>query len=189
MRVSESNVVTGEVIALSDGTTAKIRPIASGDAAALVRFHERLSPASITFRYFYPHLALGAAEVAHLTEVDGHDRVALVVERDGELIAVGRYDRLRDPAQAEVAFVVADAFQHQGIGTMLLHRLATRAKEAGIRLPCGRGVGGEQADALGLPCHRLSDGVNNCVWNGRAQDVNRPSSSGAVGRPRPARAR
>ncbi len=113
-------------------TTATIRPIVPGDAAALVRFHEHLSPPSVTLRYFYPHLELKAAEVAHLTEVDGRDRAALVVERDGELIAVGRYDRLNDPTQAEVAFVVADAFQHQGIATTLLRRLATLAREAGI---------------------------------------------------------
>jgi RimJ/RimL family protein N-acetyltransferase len=53
--------------------------------------------------------------------------------RYGELIAVGRYDRLDDPTQAEVAFVVADVFQHHGIATMLLHRLAARARKAGIR--------------------------------------------------------
>ena len=52
---------------------------------------------------------------------------------NGELIAVGRYDRLDDPTQAEVAFVVVDAFQHHGIATMLLHRLAARARKAGIR--------------------------------------------------------
>jgi GNAT superfamily N-acetyltransferase len=132
MKASQSTVVAGEVVALGDRTTATIRPIAPGDAAALVRFHAHLSPASITLRYFYPHLELGAAEVAHLTDVDGQDRVALVVERDGELLAVGRYDRLSDRTQAEVAFVVADAFQHQGIATMLLRRLATRAKAAGI---------------------------------------------------------
>ncbi len=124
--------MAGEVIALADRTTATIRPITPGDAAALVRFHGHLSATSISLRYFYPHLELEAAEVAHLTQVDGWDRVALVVEREGELIAVGRYDRLRDPTRAEVAFVVADEFQHHGIATVLLQRLAGRAKEAGI---------------------------------------------------------
>jgi GNAT superfamily N-acetyltransferase len=75
---------------------------------------------------------LRAEEVAHLTQVDGIDRVALVVECGGELIAVGRYDRLDDPTQAEVAFVVADAFQHHGLATMLLHRLANAAKSVGV---------------------------------------------------------
>ncbi len=132
MPSSPCTVPTGDVIDVGDRTTATIRPIAPGDAAALVRFHEHLSPASVTLRYFYPHLELTAAEVAHFTEVDGRDRAALVVERGGELIAVGRYDRLNDPTQAEVAFVVADAFHHQGIATMLLRRLATVAREAGI---------------------------------------------------------
>jgi len=129
---TEGTRAIGEIFELGDRTSATIRPIRPADAGALVRFHERLSYRSISLRYFYPHLELQAAEVAHLTEVDGRDRAALVVERDGEVIAVGRYDRLKDPTQAEVAFVVADAFQHHGIATMLLHRLAARARKAGI---------------------------------------------------------
>jgi GNAT superfamily N-acetyltransferase len=121
-----------ELFELGDRTKAIIRPITPGDADALIRFHERLSRKSVTSRYFYPHLELQAGEVAHLTEVDGRDRAALVVERDGELIAIGRYDRLLDPMQAEVAFVVADAFQHHGLATMLLHCLAALARKAGI---------------------------------------------------------
>jgi RimJ/RimL family protein N-acetyltransferase len=131
MRSAPPAVEPGESFALGDRTLA-IRPIAPEDAAALVRFHQHLSPASVRLRYFYPHLELEAAEVAHLTEVDGRDRCALVVERSGELVAVGRYDRLDDPTQAEIAFVVADAFQHHGLATMLLHRLAARARKAGI---------------------------------------------------------
>lgn len=109
-----------------------VRRICADDTAALVRFHHRLSDSSIRCRYFYPHLELRAEEVAHLTQVDGMNRVALVAERAGELIAVGRYDRLDDPTQAEVAFVVADAFQHHGLATMLLHQLAVLARDVGI---------------------------------------------------------
>ncbi len=115
-----------------DGIDALVRPIRTDDADALVAFHRGLSVASISRRYFYPHLELRAEEVAHFTQVDGRDRVALVVERAGELIAVGRYDRLADPSQAEVAFVVADTFQHKGVATMLLRRLADIARSAGI---------------------------------------------------------
>jgi RimJ/RimL family protein N-acetyltransferase len=128
-----SKTAVGELFELGDRTMATLRPIRPDDAEALVRFHGRLSCRSVTLRYFYPHLALQPAEVAHLTEVDGRDRAALVMARYGELIAVGRYDRLDDPTQAEVAFVVADVFQHHGIATMLLHRLAARARKAGIR--------------------------------------------------------
>jgi GNAT superfamily N-acetyltransferase len=59
-------------------------------------------------------------------------RVALVLEQDGVLLAVARYDRLDDPTQAEVAFVVADKFQHHGIATMLLQQLAQQARGSGI---------------------------------------------------------
>ncbi len=83
-------------------------------------------------RYFYPHLELRAEEVAHLTSVDGFDRVAYVVEHDGEIVAVGRYDRLDDHCCAEVAFVVADEFQHHRLGSMLFERLVETARRAGI---------------------------------------------------------
>jgi GNAT superfamily N-acetyltransferase len=129
---SETATMRAEPIDVGDEITAMIRPIAASDAEALVRFHHRLSRRAVTRRYFYPHLELGVEEVAHLTEVDGRDRVALVVARAGELIAVGRYDRLDAPELAEVAFVVLDRFQHQGIATRLLQRLAARAREVGV---------------------------------------------------------
>jgi ribosomal protein S18 acetylase RimI-like enzyme len=129
---SEIAAVTTEEFDLGDGHAATVRPILPSDADALVRFHHQLSPRAVTLRYFYPHLELGVDEVAHLTEVDGRDRVALVIERAGELIAIGRYDRLRTPDLAEVAFVVSDAFQHRGIATMLLQRLAAQARMAGV---------------------------------------------------------
>jgi GNAT superfamily N-acetyltransferase len=132
MRIPAALSDPEEQFELGDRTKAIVRSVTPGDADALIRFHGRLSRQTITSRYFYPHLALQADEVAHLTEVDGRDRVALVVEKAGELIAVGRYDRLVDRTQAEVAFVVADEFQHHGLATMLLHCLAERARRAGI---------------------------------------------------------
>ena len=111
---------------------AVVRPISSADAGALLRFHGHLSARSIRLRYFYPHEDLSPSEVAHFTQIDGEARVALVVERASELIAVGRYDRLDDHRVAEVAFVVADAYQHHGLATMLLHRLADAARSVGI---------------------------------------------------------
>src|ERR1700733_1175338 len=127
-----SPVETGDRISLDDGTGAVVRPISSADAAALLRFHGGLSARSIQLRYFSPHKDLSPDEVAHFTQVDGEARVALVVERARELIAVGRYERLDDHRVAEVAFVVADAYQHQGLATMLLHHLADAALSAGI---------------------------------------------------------
>jgi GNAT superfamily N-acetyltransferase len=121
-----------ESITLAEGVTVTLRPIAPADAAALVEFHRLLSDRTVFLRYFYPHRALGTEEVEHLTRLDGRDRLALVVECAGELVAVGRYDRLAGHSEAEVAFVVADAFQHHGLGTLLLQRLARAARLVGI---------------------------------------------------------
>ena len=122
----------GDVVSFDNGTKAVVRPITAADAGALLRFHGALSARSIRLRYFYPHSDLSSSEVEHFTHVDGSTRVALVVEYSNELIAIGRYDQLDDRSLAEVAFVVADAYQHRGLATMLLYRLADAARSVGI---------------------------------------------------------
>jgi len=123
----------GVDVLLADGTTARVRPIAPDDGPALVAFHQRLSPESVVLRYFTPHPHLTDAEVARLTHVDGIDRVALVAERGGRLVAVARYDRAPGSENAEVAFTVEDEFQGRGVGTILLEHLAAAARQHGIR--------------------------------------------------------
>jgi len=127
-----SPIDAGNLINFDDGTEAVVRPISSADSQALLRFHSRLSARSIQLRYFYPHTDLSPREIEHFTQVDGKDRMAFVVECARELIAVGRYDRLEDHRVAEVAFVVADAYQHHGLATRLLQRLADTARAVGI---------------------------------------------------------
>jgi len=119
-------------VLLADGTTARLRPITPDDAEALRAFHGRLSQQSIVLRFFGPHPRLSDAEVERFTHVDGADRVALVAERAGALVAVARYDRSPGSDDAEVAFVVADEFQGRGLGTILLEHLASAARRHGI---------------------------------------------------------
>jgi GNAT superfamily N-acetyltransferase len=129
-------ITAGAFAAIADGPRANcdfsLRPIAPSDAGALVRFHEQLSDQTLRLRYFNLHRNLAPDEVGHLTCVDGFNRVAYVVEREGDIIAVGRYDRCDKPCRAEVAFVVADEFQYHGLGPMLLERLVETAKLASI---------------------------------------------------------
>lgn len=120
-------------VLLSDGTTAHVRDISPADGEALVDFHRSLSTESIVLRFFGPHPVLSDKEVAHFTTVDGADRVALVAERAGRIVAVARYDRTAGSDDAEVAFVVADAFQGKGLATILLEHLAVAARAHGIR--------------------------------------------------------
>lgn len=49
-----------------------------------------------------------------------------------EMIGIGRYDRTNDPTEAEVAFMISDAHQGRGIGSILLEHLAAAAHERGI---------------------------------------------------------
>jgi acetyl coenzyme A synthetase (ADP forming)-like protein len=120
-------------VLLTDGTTAHVRDISPDDGEELVAFHGRLSTESIVLRFFGPHPRLSATEIERFTHVDGVDRVALVAERGGRMVAVARYDRTAGKDEAEVAFVVADEFQGKGLGTILLEHLAVVARTHGIR--------------------------------------------------------
>jgi len=114
------------------GTTVSLRPIRPEDASRLVDFHERLSAQSVYRRFFSVHPQLSAAEVERFTRVDYVDRLAIIAEVGDRLIAVGRYDRSPGATEAEVAFVVADQSQHDGIATFLLELLADAAWVNGI---------------------------------------------------------
>jgi acetyl coenzyme A synthetase (ADP forming)-like protein len=117
---------------LMDGSSIHIRPIHPSDAPSLAAFHSTLSLETVRRRFFSPKRELGAEELQRFTTVDHHDRVALVAELGDELVGVARYDRLGDAPDAEVAFVVADAHQGRGVGTVLLDQLASAARERGI---------------------------------------------------------
>jgi GNAT superfamily N-acetyltransferase len=119
-------------IVLRDGTHLVVRPIRPTDADALVALHARLSADTIYRRYFgvRPHLA--PADVDRFTRVDGRVRFALVAMRASDLVAVARYEGRPGEPSAELAVVVDDVLQHQGVGRLLLQRLLDVAREAGL---------------------------------------------------------
>ncbi|MET3921525.1 GNAT family N-acetyltransferase [Arthrobacter sp. UYEF20] len=120
-------------VVLRDGGTAHLRPIHPADADAVQAFHVGQSQKSTYMRFFAFKSRLSAKELQRFTEVDYRDRVALVITIGGEIMGIGRYDRLDDPEEAEVAFNIADAHQGRGIGSILLEHLAAAARENGIR--------------------------------------------------------
>lgn len=124
----------GDVV-LADGGTVHVRPIMPDDAERLEALHASLSPETIHYRFFSPRPRLSERDVERFTTVDHDRRVALIALLHGEMIAVARYDTLptgtTDP-EAEVAFVVQDAHQGRGLGTILLEHLAAAARERGI---------------------------------------------------------
>jgi acyl-CoA synthetase (NDP forming)/GNAT superfamily N-acetyltransferase len=118
-------------VVLSDGGIARLRPIRPDDAGLLVDFYGRVSEESKYFRFFAPYPQLSPRDVTRSTQVDYVDRVALILTVGGQMIAVGRYERLTDQ-QAEVSFLVEDAHQGRGVGQLLLEHLAEAARERGI---------------------------------------------------------
>jgi RimJ/RimL family protein N-acetyltransferase len=121
---------------LRDGERIEIRPIRPDDRDALAEGIRRLSPKSRYRRFFSPVSGLSEKQLTYLTAVDHHDHEALVaVEPETERgIGVARFVRSESDAEvAEFAVAVADDWHNRGVGTALIHRLADRAREEGIR--------------------------------------------------------
>jgi acetyltransferase len=123
---------------MKDGRQVVIRPICPEDEPLMVRFHSALSDRTVYLRYFCS-LSL-AARTAHerlvrICFADPERETVLVVcnkdPRTGEpsILAVGRLNKLLPKNEAEMAVLVADEYQGQGLGKELLRRLIQVARE------------------------------------------------------------
>src|SRR4051794_28708857 len=120
-------------VLLSDGSAVHLRQIRPDDAAAIVDLHSRLSDRTRYLRYFSPYPRIPERDLERFVNVDHVDREAFVIVTGPRIMAVGRYERLGpESPDAEVAFVVEDAHQGRGIGSVLLEHLADAAGENGI---------------------------------------------------------
>ena len=158
-------------VVLRDGSTGHLRPISPDDADAVQAFHMRQSQNSIYLRFFTYKSSLSEKELKRFTEVDHVGRVAFVVTRGQDIVGIGRYDRLDNPDEAEVAFNVSDAYQGRGLGSILLEHLAAAARENGIRrftaevLPENRKMITVFAEAGYEVDRRFDDGVVELNFN------------------------
>ncbi|GIJ11276.1 GNAT family N-acetyltransferase [Micromonospora andamanensis] len=120
-------------VLLSDGSTVQLRPIDPSDAPEIVAMHARFSERTRYLRYFSPYPRIPERDLHRFVNVDHRDREAFVVLAGDRIVAVGRYERLGPQSpDAEVAFVVEDAYQGRGIGSVLMEHLADAARRAGI---------------------------------------------------------
>jgi len=116
-----------------DGAELIGRPIEPSDRAALARYFQDLSMQTRYRRFLAPKRTLSQTELSHFTDLDHHGAEALVAfDHFGELVAVARYFTI-GPTRAEVAIVVADNWQHRGVGTALLSQLMKVARTEGIQ--------------------------------------------------------
>jgi RimJ/RimL family protein N-acetyltransferase len=130
--VGATPAIDQDVVELRDGARVRLHPMRASDAAGLLRFHATLSPETTYFRFFSVHPSLSDQELHRFTHVDHTDREAIVATAGDEIIGVARFDRMDDPSEAEVAFVVADAWQELGLGTAMFRALSRRAKDLGL---------------------------------------------------------
>jgi GNAT superfamily N-acetyltransferase len=128
----------GGTLVLDNGYRATIRPITAASRPLIETAMTRLSPESSRRRFFTPRVRLSERELGHLTSPDGVRHFAVGVcgrNADGTLegIAAARFVRTDDnPAVAEIALTVIDAFQGMGIGKTLLAHLIAAATARGI---------------------------------------------------------
>ncbi|MGO9900620.1 MAG: GNAT family N-acetyltransferase [Solirubrobacteraceae bacterium] len=117
-------------VLLRDGSTLRLQTPTPVDFDDIKEFFDGLSPDSRYLRFHgYARTDFAARAAA---EADGSDRFALIARHDGRVVAVAGFDGLREPCAAEVAFAVADDFQHRGTGTRMLEQLAEIAAERAI---------------------------------------------------------
>ena len=115
-----------------------MRPIRPQDEARIVDFHNDLSERSVYLRYLQ-FLKLEERilheRLARVCFNDYSRELALVVEQQGKILGVGRLQRnpLR-MEEAEVAFLVRDTAQGQGIGTALVASITSAARLEGLKM-------------------------------------------------------
>ncbi|HEY8416872.1 MAG TPA: GNAT family N-acetyltransferase [Limnochordales bacterium] len=124
-------------ILLRDGRPAYLRRATPADLPAVQGLLARSSDTARFFRFFHG-VAPGDPDAARRLIAPGNEQggLSLVVtvgpRHDQRLVAVGSYSYTHRPGVAEVAFLVEDAYQGRGIGTLLLERLAMAALEQGL---------------------------------------------------------
>jgi len=124
------------VIFTNGGVAIIVREIRPDDAGALRWSFEHLSAKSRHQRFLSPKPRLSAGEVRYLTQIDGTDHFALIAtlaDDPEQLVGVARFVRSKDdPAEAEMAIVVSDELQGQGLGKRMGLLVADAARERGI---------------------------------------------------------
>ena len=111
-----------------------LRAIAPADETALIEFHDRCSKETQYLRFGGAKPQLRPAEAHYLCAVDDHLRGALVIidaDDPWTIHGVGRWEQV-DLTDAELAFVIEDAYQGRGLGRKLVEATIERAHEEGF---------------------------------------------------------
>lgn len=124
-----AGVVRHDSTVLADGSVVLIRELSAMDEERLRRFYLGLSADTLYRRFMSPIPVLPERTLAYLASLGESDRGIVVGFHGDEIVGEARYHRQAGTNMAEVAAVVADAWQGLGVGHALaaaLHGLARR---------------------------------------------------------------
>jgi RimJ/RimL family protein N-acetyltransferase len=161
-------------VTLRNGRSASIRPIRPDDIPRTAAFIEGLSSESTHSLFLGGIVRLSDAELRRLCDPgDARDMayVATVHGADGEQeIGMCRYAGADSPSGAEISVAVADDWQHQGLGTLLLHRLIDHARTHDVRRLYSIDNASNQAirrlaHALGFREQRDPDDIHQVIYS------------------------
>jgi len=151
---------------LPDGTDVTLRPIRPEDAEMEQTFVRGLSEETKYFRFMDTVQELTPTMLVRFTQIDYDREMALmaVTTVDGveQELAIARYATNPDGLSCEFAVVVADQWQHKGIGHKLMSALMDAARAKGLTRMEGEILGTNQAmlglvASLGFAIHTSAD--------------------------------
>lgn len=121
---------------LRDGSPVEVRTLRPEVEADMLAALDQASPQSLQRRFFAMKRHFSDKERAFFMDIDFKNHVALValVEDAGRKVLIGgsRYV-VFEPGRAEMAFMVVDAWQRRGIGSLLMHHLIQIARDVGLQ--------------------------------------------------------
>lgn len=120
---------------LRDGTEALVRPLVAGDVDQLAALFNALSAESVYNRFLTPIARVSPVLLERAARIDDRVECALAAcVSDGDtwrIVGVGRF-RCSAPGRAELAIVIGDAWQRQGLARLLLRHLTNTARAMGL---------------------------------------------------------
>lgn len=180
-------------ITTRSGRTVSIRHLTLKDEFLLAELLGSLSPQSRYLRFFTPRGIPDErllSESHRMADLDPRMHIALIVttEDDGREWAVAEARLMRDddePSQAEIAILVRDGWQSEGIGTTLFDVLIQTGMVHGFHRAYAITLRENQGmrrliQKLGLPFTARSDGAETIYWIALLSDQPLPGHSTTV---------
>lgn len=131
----------GRTMLLADGSEVLLRAAGPSDIPLVGALHAVCSPQTRRSRFLSPASRLTPDRLGALVGADGAGQATLALTADGgSAVALANLDRDdsdgvgggRNVGSAQVAVLVADAWQGRGLGTALLRMAAESAAEQGV---------------------------------------------------------